>query len=132
MSQIKSADPSALSIATRRFPRWMIPIAIALVIVAISMATAQVDYRRVHIAFHPHLPDLGLIVAQPMVIKVHLLAALAALALGAAMMLARKGKPFHRIAGWTWVSLMALVAGSSLFITGLNGDKWSFIHLLAG
>jgi uncharacterized membrane protein len=67
-----------------------------------------------------------------MMVKIHLFAALAAIGLGAVMMLSPKGRLFHRTMGWTWVSLMALVAGSSLFITGLNGDKWSFIHLLSG
>jgi uncharacterized membrane protein len=135
MSQIKSADPTALSIAAapaRRFLRFWIPPLIALSIVGVGMLTSQLEPRTVSIAFRPHLPDLGLLMAQPLVIKVHLLAALAAIALGALMMLSRKGRTFHRIAGWVWVSLMALVAGSSLFITGLNGDNWSFIHLLSG
>jgi uncharacterized membrane protein len=135
MSEIKSADAAALSIAPRqafRFARWITPILIALGIVAIGMATAQVNDRTVQLSFHPHAPDLGLLMAQPAVIQIHLFAALAAIGLGAVMMLSRKGRTFHRVAGWTWVSLMALVAGSSLFITGLNGDKWSFIHLLSG
>jgi uncharacterized membrane protein len=135
MSEIKSAQASALSIVPgrgRSFPRWIIPVAIALAIVGVGMATAQLNYGAVHVAFHPHAPDLGLLLAQPTVIQVHLLAALAAIGLGGVMMLSRKGALFHRTMGWVWVSLMALVAGSSLFITGLNGDKWSFIHLLSG
>ena len=135
MSEIKSAQSAALSIAPARRPgslRWFIPVLIALASVAIGMATGQVNYRSVHITLHPHAPDLGLLMAQPPVIQIHLLAALAAIGLGGVMMLSRKGRAFHRAMGWVWVSLMALVAGSSLFITGLNGDRWSFIHLLSG
>jgi uncharacterized membrane protein len=135
MSEIKSADATALSIAPARrirFPRWLIPQAIAVAVIALGMATAPAGHRPAHAVFRPHAPDLSLLAAQPLVIQVHLLAALAAIGLGAVMMLSKKGRVFHRLAGWTWVSLMALVAGSSLFITGLNGDKWSFIHLLSG
>jgi uncharacterized membrane protein len=135
MSEIKSADAAALSIdpaPARRFPRFWILSLVALGIVGVAMFTGQAGYRTVRVAFHPHLPDLALLMAQPLVIQVHLLAAVAAIALGGVMMTSRKGRTFHRVAGWVWVCIMALVAGSSLFITGLNGDKWSFIHLLSG
>lgn len=81
---------------------------------------------------NPHWPDLGVVAALSPVIKVHLYAALLALGLGAMLMGLRKGRRFHRVAGWLWVGLVATTAGSSLFITELNGDSWSFIHLLAG
>ena len=74
---------------------------------------------------------LSLLMAQSTVLQVHVFAALAAAALGAVMMMSRKGAPFHRAAGWTWVALAATVAGSSLFIVGLNGDYWSWIHILS-
>lgn len=80
----------------------------------------------------PHLPDIALFLRQPTVIQIHLLAALGAVALGAVLMSMRKGVRFHRMAGWTWAALLATTAVSSLFITSLNGDKWSLIHLLAG
>jgi uncharacterized membrane protein len=79
-----------------------------------------------------HAPDFSLLARQPLVVKVHLAAALTAFLLGLVMFLSRKGAPFHRAAGWTWVLLMATVAGSSLFITGLNGNAYSLIHLLSG
>jgi uncharacterized membrane protein len=81
---------------------------------------------------HMHAPDAGLWMMQPTIIQIHVLAALAALLVGTLLMALRKGAGFHRAAGWSWVSLMALVAGSSLFITGFNGDRWSAIHLLSG
>ncbi len=76
-----------------------------------------------------HAPDLALFAALSTPIKVHLLAALAALVLGAVLMLARKGRRFHRTAGWAWVGLVSLTAGSTLFITSLNHGGWSVLHL---
>jgi uncharacterized membrane protein len=77
-----------------------------------------------------HAPDLALFAALSPAIKVHLVAALAALALGGLLMALRKGRRFHRIAGWAWVSLVAATAGSSLFITSLRPGHWSLLHLL--
>jgi uncharacterized membrane protein len=80
----------------------------------------------------PHLPDLTLFQALPVVIKIHLLAALTALVLGAVLMRLRKGRTFHRVAGWVWVSLVSVTAGSTLFITELNHGRWSLLHLFTG
>ena len=79
-----------------------------------------------------HGPDLALFAAQPMVLQLHILAALGTVAVGGLIFSMRKGQAFHRTAGWTWVVLMATTAFSSLFIVGLNGDVWSLIHLLSG
>jgi uncharacterized membrane protein len=74
---------------------------------------------------------LSLLLLQPTILQVHVFAAVAALGLGAVMMTSRKGARFHRAAGWTWVALAGTVAVSSLFIVGLNGDHWSWIHILS-
>ncbi|WP_340644551.1 DUF2306 domain-containing protein [Phenylobacterium sp.] len=79
-----------------------------------------------------HAPDWSLLAAQPLVIQLHLGAALAALVIGAMLMTMRKGVTFHRRAGWLWVGTMSIAAGSSVFITGVNGDRWSFIHMITG
>jgi len=76
--------------------------------------------------------NLGLLLEQSPVIQIHVYAAVAALILGAWLLWGRKGVAAHRIGGWVWVSLMAITAGVSLFITGLNGDHWSAIHALSG
>jgi uncharacterized membrane protein len=85
-------------------------------------------------AGHAHLraPNLALLAALPPAIQVHLTAALTALCLGAALMAVRKGRSFHRAAGWAWVGLVALTAGSSLFITTLRPGHFSVLHLLTG
>jgi uncharacterized membrane protein len=81
---------------------------------------------------HLHGPDIPLFAAQPLVLQLHILAALGTVALGGLIFSLRKGRTFHRTAGWLWVVLMATTAVSSLFIVGLNGDVWSLIHLLSG
>lgn len=80
----------------------------------------------------PHGLDVPLFLAQPSVIQIHVMAAVASVAVGAVILWARKGRTFHRTLGWIWASLMAVTAGTSLFIVGLNGDHWSLIHLLSG
>ncbi|MEI7969148.1 MAG: DUF2306 domain-containing protein [Betaproteobacteria bacterium] len=62
------------------------------------------------------------------VIIAHASFAATALALGTWVLLRAKGTRSHRIAGWTWVILMASVAGSSFFIFR---DRYSWIHGLS-
>ena len=80
----------------------------------------------------PHGLDVPLLLAQPTVLQVHILTAVASVGVGAVILWARKGRALHRTLGWTWAALMAAAAGTSLFIVGLNGDYWSPIHLLSG
>ena len=78
---------------------------------------------------HLHAPDLAIWTRLSLPIQIHLITALSALILGAALMIVRKGRRFHRIAGWTWVSLVSVTAGATLFIRTLNHGSWSFLHL---
>lgn len=77
-------------------------------------------------------PRFELIFQTPLMVQIHLFAAVSAFLVGAALMLGVKGDGLHRTLGWGWVALMATTAASSLFITGINGDMWSFIHFLSG
>jgi uncharacterized membrane protein len=79
-----------------------------------------------------HAPNFEVLTAQSPVVQIHVYAAVAALLLGAVLMRLRKGVRLHRAMGWTWAAIMGVVAFGSLFITGLNGDHWSFIHLFSG
>ncbi len=63
------------------------------------------------------------------IILAHTLAALAALGLGAAMFLARKGTFLHRVAGRSWVLLMLAVAITSFWIKSSGNFSW--IHGLS-
>jgi uncharacterized membrane protein len=65
--------------------------------------------------------------APPLVVYVHLIAALAAFALGAFQLARPKGTSSHRAFGWTWAALMLAVAISSLWIPRLLHFTW--IHL---
>lgn len=75
-----------------------------------------------------HGPDLALFFAQPPIVVVHALLAMGALALGAVLLIRRKGAAFHRAAGWVWIGLMASVALSSFGLTSLTG-RLSPIHV---
>jgi uncharacterized membrane protein len=112
--------------------RFAIGVAAIAVIVGLSLKGAWGTIGRMALAARPHAPDLPLFASLPLAIKIHLLAALVALVLGGVLMSLRKGRLFHRVAGWMWVSLVSLVAGSSLFITSLNHGKLSILHLFTG
>ncbi len=83
-------------------------------------------------AARPRAPDFAVLAELSPVVKIHLYTALAALALGAVLMAARKGRTFHRVAGWMWVALVMTTALSTLFITSLSPGRWSLIHLFTG
>jgi uncharacterized membrane protein len=75
---------------------------------------------------------LAPLLAEPPVIQMHAFAALAALALGIVQLAAPKGTPRHRMMGWTWVGLMAIIVVTSFGIHGIRlVGPWSPIHLLS-
>ncbi len=72
-----------------------------------------------------------LLAASP-AIQLHTATALAAFALGLVQLAGPKGRAAHRVLGWIWVGLMAVVAVTAFFIHELRvwGDR-SPIHPLA-
>ncbi len=82
--------------------------------------------------FAPHAPDWALWIRLPFAVQLHVMAAVTALLVGLIILFRKKGTGFHKTLGWTWVLAMGTTAVSSLFITGLNGNFYSFIHLLSG
>lgn len=65
-------------------------------------------------------------------IQIHAFAAMTAFALGIVQLAAPKGTIPHRALGWTWVTLMTVVAVTAFFIHELRiWGAWSPIHLLA-
>lgn len=64
-------------------------------------------------------------------VHIHLAATILALALGAVMLIRRKGTLSHRTLGWAWVGLMLVAAVSSFWITGLRDGGFSPIHILS-
>ncbi|HYD89655.1 MAG TPA: DUF2306 domain-containing protein [Vitreimonas sp.] len=77
-------------------------------------------------------PNLALWGDLPWMVQLHVYAAVTALVIGTVILLRPKGRGLHKALGWSWVLAMGVTAVSSLFITGLNGGYWSFIHLLSG
>lgn len=71
---------------------------------------------------------LAPLAAAPLVIQLHVAAALASLAAGLAVLVLTKGTPGHRRIGWVFVVAMAVTAATSLFIT--RNGQFSAIHLL--
>lgn len=112
--------------------RFGLSMLVVAAVVGLSLSGAWAPIARMALAARPHLPDMALFAAQSLAIKIHLATALTALALGGVLMWRRKGRLFHRVAGWTWVSLVSVTAGSTLFITSLNHGKWSLLHLFTG
>lgn len=101
-------------------------------ILAIAMGPFWEPISRMARSARLHGPDMALFAGLSPAIKVHLFAAFAALVLGGVLMTARKGRLFHRLAGWAWVSLVSVTAGATLFITQLNHGSWSLLHLFTG
>ena len=66
------------------------------------------------------------------VIQIHAFAAMSAFALGIVQLSAPKGTIPHRILGWIWVAVMAVVGVTAFFIHEIRlWGPWSPIHLLA-
>lgn len=81
---------------------------------------------------NPHPPDWAAWAQLPATVQAHVAAAVVALGIGIVILLKPKGTGFHKTVGWAWVLAMGATAVSSLFITGLNGDFYSLVHLLSG
>lgn len=125
---------SQMSASSRSYgmQRAIVTSLIVSLIVGLALAPFARDIVLVARRAHVHALDMALFRSLTLPIKLHLLAALGAVVLGAALMWVRKGRTFHRVAGWVWVSLVSLVAGSSIFITALNPGHWSLLHLFTG
>lgn len=106
--------------------------ALAVGLVAAAMAPFLPQIIRRAGAVSLHGPDWALWRSLPWMVQLHVIAALAALLIGTVILFRRKGTGFHKLLGWSWVAAMGTTAVSSLFITGLNGNYWSVIHLLSG
>jgi uncharacterized membrane protein len=112
--------------------RFALAMAVMAIILAVALRGAWPGVARKFAEARLHAPDMALFATQSPAIKIHLIGALVAIVLGAALMMVRKGRTFHRVAGWVWVSLVSVTVGATLFITTLNNGSWSFLHLFTG
>jgi uncharacterized membrane protein len=76
--------------------------------------------------------NLDIFASAGIAIQIHIIVALIAVIAGALQLLLKKGTTRHRVIGWFWVLLMAVVSVSSFFIHELRvWGAWSPIHLLS-
>lgn len=129
MSLVSQTSPRGRNAGLRY---GLIAAAVTLAIVVVSVTPMAGLILRAARSAQPHAPDLVLFASLSLAIKLHILGAMGALVLGAVLMTARKGRTFHRTAGWIWVCLVSVVAGSSIFITEINHGNWSLLHILTG
>ncbi len=74
-------------------------------------------------------PRMALLEASPFATQAHALGAAGSFALGPILLAWRKGRTFHRVAGWFWVFMMAITIASSLFVRNPDTGGLSWIHL---
>ena len=114
--------------------RFLAPV-LGLMILSLGLAGYLFVHRDriLKLDFLPHAPDWRLLMTATPVIQLHVVAAMAALAIGTVLLIGVKGTQFHRMLGWTWASSTAsATAVSSLFIRAINPGAFSLIHLLSG
>jgi len=85
-----------------------------------------------HANLTPHAPNLGVLDGVSPAIQIHLFTVLAAVGIGAVLLLGPKGTTMHRTLGWGWAILMVTTAVAAFFIREVNRGSLSFIHILAG
>ena len=119
--------PAIRSVASRLLPLGILA---AVLTIALGPFWPYIVGRLANVSLHA--PNWSLWAGVPIVIPIHVSAALTALVVGTIILLRPKGRGLHKALGWTWVIAMATTAISSLFITGNNGNHWSVIHLLSG
>ncbi|MGD9979155.1 MAG: DUF2306 domain-containing protein [Hyphomonadaceae bacterium] len=120
--------------ATRTRPAWTRWIGFGAIaaVFAVTLAPFGPGIARAFADFEFRAPDFSLWAQVSWVVKLHVYAALTALAIGTVILFRRKGSGFHKTLGWAWVLAMGTTAISSLFIMEVNRGFFSFIHLLSG
>ena len=73
--------------------------------------------------------NLYIFLEAPLLVQVHTVAALTAVAFGALQLLSPKGTARHRRFGYAWVLLMLAAASTAIFIREINNGGFSLIHL---
>jgi len=124
-SAVRKASPFA---RLKRVPSWLWTLAIVLVVYAIVYKMILNGHPDVVPRFRL---SLGPLVVAPVIVQVHVGAALTAFFIGLGLLVSPKGVGLHKPLGWLWVVAIVVTAGSSFFLTGLMGRSYSPIHALS-
>lgn len=132
-TDLKPSTPDRTSFAklraqARRVPGWAWQLLIALAIYAIVSRFILAAFENPQVRFRI---DLAPYFAEPLAVRIHVVAALSAFFIGLVLLVSPKGFKLHKTLGWSWVIAMAVTAVSSFFITGLMGDVYSPIHAIS-
>jgi uncharacterized membrane protein len=106
---------------------WSIVVVLAAVGVPSLIASAPALVRQGS-AGHLHGLDVRVFAAQPLAMQLHIIAVALAVPLGAVMMASRKGRRFHRVAGWTWAGLVSIGSATPVWLA-LSAHRWFPVHL---
>lgn len=126
-----------MSDLTQTFRRFVLPRRpgrLTILLLIAGIAYGLVSWMILNSAGNPPVRfriDVTPFLQASFVIKLHVLGAVTAFAIGVVLLRGVKGSGLHRKLGYTWVAAMAVTAVSSFFITGLNGANFSFIHGLS-
>lgn len=128
MTRLVQALPARMRhvIPGRPSPRAVLLIAVAAYLAVSWMILKSADTPPIRFRFDP-----ARLVEASIVLKLHVGGALAAFGIGTALMAGVKGRALHKRLGYAWVAAMAVTAISSFFLTGLNGNQFSWIHGLS-
>ncbi|MFN7055459.1 DUF2306 domain-containing protein [Hyphomonas sp.] len=103
-----------------------IALAIALMAYAIVSHMMLAGEGPVRLRFDP-----APLLQSPLVLQLHVGAALTSFAIGCYLFAGVKGRTAHRTLGYLWVAAMAVTAISSFFLKTINPGGFSLIHALS-
>ena len=109
-------------------PQWAWVVSISLIIFIIISSMILAQYPDADVRFRI---ELSRFLTIPITLQIHIVSALTAFFVGLWLLAGPKGRGLHKKLGWTWVAAMATTAISSFFLTGLNGNFYSWIHGLS-
>ena len=71
------------------------------------------------------------VLAAPLIVQIHIVAALTSFVIGLFLLAGVKGNWLHRLLGYIWIAAMLVTALGSFFLTGMNPGRFSAIHVLS-
>ena len=127
MSELSLQKPRSLA-ALKRVPStvWILGGAGLVFVIASQAILAGVPDETVRFRI-----DLSRLLTIPLVLQIHVASAITAFFVGLWILAGPKGRGMHKTLGWVWVVAMGVTAVSSFWLTGINGNSFSWIHGLS-